>query len=176
MALNDRERAILEAVAGMLQQDAKLGLAFHTGHIGFGKTTDHHSQFKWEGIDDLFTLKVAGSPYKDSLTSAFYAVHSHKYIDNPTFKLAFDKEMKARGLSSTVREDAIKHVDNIIEDLSAKSPNEQDAGWNPNMKDLTDITSHTDTRKAKMTEPFTGGGPAPEGDRDIGKPVEGKIS
>jgi hypothetical protein len=167
MALNSTEKLILEAVAGMLQQDAKLGLSIHTGAVGFNKTTDHHSQFRWEGIDDLFTLKVAGSPFKDAATSAFFAVHSHKYIDHPTFKLSFDKEMKARAIPTAVREDCLKHVDNIVEDLSAKKPNEQDAGWSPHLAEIVDITSHADTRTAKMTEPFTGGGPAPDGSRDM---------
>jgi len=165
MVLKDNEKLILEAITGLLQQDAKLGLAFHNGPTGLNKTTDHHSQFRWEGIDDLFTLKVAGSPFKDAITSSFFAVHSHKYIDHPTFKLSFDKEMKARGLPSTVREDSLKYVDRIIEELSPKKPSEQDAGWNPAMKEIVDLTSNADNRKMKTSEPFTGGGPAPEGKR-----------
>jgi len=171
MALNKTEKAILEAVNGMLQQDVKLGLSIHNGPTGFGKTTDHTSQFRWEGIDDLFTLKVAGSPFKDALTSAFFAVHSHKYIDNPTFKLSFDKEMRARAIPTYVREESLKHVDNIIEDLSAKKPSELDAGWNPNLKDIVDVTSNAHDRDAKMTEPFTGGGPSPDGKHDLGKQI-----
>lgn len=169
MALNKIEKAILEGVHGMLQQDAKLGLSMHDGPTGFNKTTDHYSQFRWEGIDDLFTLKVSGSPFKDSLTSAFFTVHSHKYIDNPTFKLSFDKEMKARAIPTHVREESLKYVDSIIEDLSAKKPSELDAGWNPDLAGIVDVTTNAHDRKAKMTEPFTGGGPSPEGKRDIGK-------
>ena len=169
MALNKVEKAIVEAVQGMLQQDAKLGLGLHTGPTGFEKTTDHYSQFRWEGIDDLFTLKVSGSPFKDALTSAFFTVHSHKYIDSPTFKLSFDKEMRARAIPTHVREESLKHLDNIIEDLSAKKPSELDAGWNPNIADIVDVTSNAHDRKAKATEPFTGGGPSPDGKHDIGK-------
>ena len=168
MALNKHEKAILEAVEGLLQQDAKLGLSIHKDAVGYEKTTDHYSQFRWEGIDDLFTLKVAGSPWKDAVTSAFYAVHSHKYIDNPTFKLAFDKEMSGRAVPTAMREQALKHVDAIIEDLTAKKPNEQDAGWNPAMDEIVEMTSNADDRKAEKSEPFTGGGPAPEGTRDNG--------
>lgn len=163
MALDKKEKAILEAVSSMLDQDAKLGLAIHKGPVGFEKTTDHHPQFRWEGIDDLFTLKVSGSPFKDALSSAFYAVHSHKYIDNPTFKLSLEREMKARAIPSHVREESLKYVDGIVEDLSAKKPSEQDAGWNPNLADIVDMTSNADNRKAEHSEPFTGGGPAPEG-------------
>jgi hypothetical protein len=171
MALSKNEKAILEAVGGLLQQDAKLGLSMHKDAVGFEKTTDHYSQFRWEGIDDLFTLKASGSPYKDSLTSAFYAVHAHKYIDHPTFKLSLEKELTARGMPTNVREAAMKYVDAIIEDLSEKEPSEQDAGWSHHMKDMVDLTSNADHRTPKTSEPFTGGGPAPEGDRDNGKPI-----
>ena len=78
MALNKNEKALLEAVASMLKQDAKLGLPLNN-------ETSHASQFRWEGIDDAFALKMAGSPFADSVHSAFFAVHSHKYIDNPSF-------------------------------------------------------------------------------------------
>lgn len=171
MALSKNERAILEAVGNLLQQDAKLGLSIHKDSVGYEKTTDHYSQFRWEGIDDLFTLKASGSPYKDSLTSAFYAVHSHKYIDHPTFKLSLEKELTARGVPTVARENALKYVDAIIEDLSEKEPSEQDAGWSPHVDELKDITSNTDSRKPETSEPFTGGGPAPEGDRDNGTPI-----
>ena len=166
MALSKNERAILEAVGNLLQQDAKLGLAIHKD-----KEVSHLSQFRWEGIDDLFTLKASNSPFKDSLTSAFYAVHSHKYIDHPTFKLSLEKELTARGVPTVAREAAMKYVDAIIEDLSEKEPSEHDAGWNSDMKGLVDLTSNADDRTPEKSEPFTGGGPAPEGDKDNGKPI-----
>jgi hypothetical protein len=166
MALKKDEKAILEAVSGMLQQDAKLGLGIHKGAVGFEKTSDHHSQFRWEGIDDLFTLEMSGSPHKDAVTSAFYAVHAHKYVDHPTFKLALEKEMKARAVPTPVREEALSKVDKIVEDLGPKNPSEQDAGWNPDMKGIVDVTTNAHDRKAKDSEPFTGGGPNPEGPRD----------
>ncbi len=171
MALSKKEKAILEAVGGLLQQDAKLGLSMHKDAVGFEKTTDHYSQFRWEGIDDLFTLKASNSPFRDSLTSAFYAVHSHKYIDHPTFKLSLEKELTARGVPVVAREAAMKYVDAIIEDLSEKNPSEQDAGWGPHVKEMRDLTSNADSRKPETSEPFTGGGPAPEGDRDNGDPI-----
>lgn len=166
MALNRNEQAILEAMSNLLSQDAKLGLSVH-----HDKEVSHGSQFRWEGIGDLFTLKVAGNPYRDSLTSAFYAVHSHKYIDHPHFKLSLDKELSARGLPATVREAALKHIDAIVEELSAKKPNEADAGWNPNIADIVEMTSNADHHKPEASEPFTGGGPAPEGKKDNGTPI-----
>lgn len=164
MALKDNEKAIFEAVSNMLQQDAKLGLAIHKGPNGFNKTTDHHSQFKWEGINDLFTLKMSNTPFRDAITSAFYAVHSHKYIDCPTFKVSLERELKSRGVPTNDRELAFKTLDKLVKDLSSDNPSEQDAGWNPNMDEIVDVTTNADNRKAKHSEPFSGGGPAPKKD------------
>ncbi|MEM3000677.1 MAG: hypothetical protein QXP41_00595 [Candidatus Nitrosocaldus sp.] len=166
MALSKHEKTILEAISNMLSQDAKLGLAIHKSLPGYEKTTDHHSQFRWEGINDLFTLKVSDSPFKDALTSAFYAVHSHKYINDPTFKISFNREMCARAIPHDLRTKCLKYVDDIVNELSESKPSEFDAGWNPNMKDIVDVTSNADKRVAKISKPFTGGGPAPEGSRD----------
>ncbi len=158
MPLNKDERAILEALSSLLKQDAHLGL-------GINNETSHLSQFRWEGIRDAFALKMAGSSFADSVNSAFFAVHSHKYIDNPVFPLSFEKEMTARAIPTPDREQALKYLGEMVDELSASKLSEQDAGWNPNMKEIVDLTTNADNRTPKATEPFTGGGPAPEGER-----------
>jgi hypothetical protein len=152
------EKAILEAIASMLKQDAKLGLPVNN-------ETSHTSQFRWEGIDDAYALKTSGSPFADSINSAFFAVHSHKYIDNPAFKVSFEKEMNARAVPTHEKELAIKYLDDIVNDLSESKTSEKDAGWNPAIDEIADMTMHADTRKPEKSKPFTGGGPAPEGER-----------
>lgn len=158
MALNKDEKLFLEAIASMLSQDAKLGLPI-------ANETSHTSQFRWEGIDDAFALKVSGSPFADSITSAFFAVHNHKYIDNPTFKLSFEKEMSARAIPTEEKNQAIKYLEAMVEDLSKSKLSERDAGWNPAMDEIVDMTTNADSRTPKTSKPFTGGGPAPEGER-----------
>ncbi len=153
MALNQNERALLEAVSGLLSQDA-LGMQYKND-----KETSHTSQFRWEGIDDAFALKVSDSPFFESMTSAFYAVHAHKYIDHPTFKLALVSELKSRAVPQVAIEEAVKVLDGIINELSAKKPSERDAGWNPQIAEIADMTRNADTRKMTRPEPFTGGGP-----------------
>lgn len=153
MALNKNEKTLLEAVKGLLSQDA-LGI-----HFKSDEETSHTSQFRWEGIDDAFALKVSNSPFFESMTSAFYAVHSHKYIDHPTFKLALVQELKSRAVPEKSIEEAVKALDGIINELSAKKPSERDAGWNPNIDEITEMTRNADNRKPKREAPFTGGGP-----------------
>jgi hypothetical protein len=125
--------------------------------------TSHHSQFRWEGIDDAFKLKVGDSPHADSITSAFFQTHSYKYLDNPTFKLSFERELRQRAVPQSEITGAMGHLESMVSDL-ANNPAEQDAGWNPNMEDLVDLTSNADNRKASPTDPFTGGGHYPEND------------
>lgn len=125
--------------------------------------TAHQSQFRWEGIDDTFKLKVAGSPYEDALTSAFSQTHTYKYLDNPTFKLSFEREMRQRAVPTNDISQALKHVDSIISDLN-KNPGELDAGWNSDMESLVDLTTNADNRQAQPLEPYTGGGQYPEND------------
>jgi hypothetical protein len=156
--MTGKEKALLEAISTMLRQEAHLGLPINS-------ETSHTSQFRWEGIDDAFSLKVAGSPFADSITSAFFAVHSHKYIDNPTFKLSFEKEMTARAIPTPERDQAVKYLEEMANELSSNKLSERDAGWNPNMDELVDLTTNADDRKAETSKPFTGGGPAPEGER-----------
>lgn len=125
--------------------------------------TSHNSQFRWEGIDDAFKLKVAGTPYEDSVTSAFFQTHSYKYLDNPTFKLSFERELRQRAVPQNEISSAMTHLESMINDLG-NNPGEQDSGWNPDMEALVDLTSNADNRQAKPTDPFTGGGVYPEGD------------
>jgi hypothetical protein len=158
MALNKDEKAILEALSSLLKQNAKLGLPIDN-------ESSHYSQFRWEGIDDAFALKVAGSPFADSINSAFFAVHSHKYVDHPVFPLSFEKEMSARAIPTPDREQAMKYLKEMVTELSATKLSEQDAGWNPAMAEIVDLTTNADDRTPKTSKPFTGGGPAPEGER-----------
>jgi len=158
MALTDKEKALLEAISTMLKQDAKLGLPISS-------ETSHTSQFRWEGIDDAFALKVSKSPFAESISSAFFAVHSHKYIDNPTFKLSFDREMSARAVPTPEKERAFKYLEEMTKELSGTKLSEHDAGWNPNIADIADMTRNADNRDSEQSKPFTGGGPAPDGER-----------
>ena len=123
----------------------------------------HTSQFRWEGIDDDFRLRVAGSPYEDSVTSAFFQTHSYKYLDNPTFNLSFERELKQRAVPTNEITSAMGHLSSMVEDLKG-DVSEQDAGWNTEMDALVDLTSNADNRTSKPLDPYTGGGQYPERD------------
>jgi len=160
MALNAKESKVLKAISSMLQHDL-LGLDIHDQ-----KETSHHSQFRWEELANAFRLKCAKSPFCDSISAAFRKTHDYKYIDNPTFKLALETDMKSMGLPNNVREEALRYVDELIKELDENSPSEMDAGW-PAMDDMYDVTTMAHQRNPKYEEPFTGGGPNPKGKRKL---------
>mgnify|MGYP003145444301 CR=1 FL=1 len=171
--MRDLEKQLLEAFKGTLRANVlaedtalsdMLDMVKHDGD-----ETAHNSQFRWEGIDDAFKLKVAGETHEDAMTSAFFQTHNYKYIDNDTFKLSFERELRQRAVPDKAVESALGHIDSLVDELSS-DPGEQDSGWNTNLEDMVDVTTNADSRKDEYTEPFAGGGSYPEGDEhDKGK-------
>jgi hypothetical protein len=154
--MNAEEKALLEAVGNMLQQNAKLGLSVHSDK----EENSHNMQFEWEGIDDVFKLKTQNLSFQDAIVSAFFMVHSYKYIDDAKFLIAFEKELEARA----VPQEEIDKALNIVIDMKSEleKDDERSYGWNQDMEGLKDVTTNADDRKSKPSEPFTGGGPAPK--------------
>lgn len=153
MALNNNEAALVEAVAGFLRERAILGLPEAPKEVA------HTSQFRWESVKDAFALKLSDSAFYESLTSAFHQVHSYKYVDHPTFCLALEAELKSRAVPTEEINKAIKVLTSLVEGLSASKPSERDAGWNPQLDEIADMTRNADSRTPKREAPFTGGGP-----------------
>jgi len=158
--MNKNEEVLLEAIRGMLHQDAKLGLSYHKPPHD-KRESSHFSQYQWEGIDDMFELLVSESKFANSLTAAFFKVHGYKYIDDPLFKLSLEAELRSMGVPTEEKEFALKNIDKILKECSVC---ERDAGWNPSMDKLKDVTSNADARKlkSKPEAPWTGGGPNPQ--------------
>jgi hypothetical protein len=152
--MNSNEKMLLEAIGNMLQQKAKLGLAAHDP-----KETSHNTEFEWEGLEDMLNIKTQDLTFHDAITSAFKMVHSYKFIDDPKFNIALEKELESRAVPPN---EITKTID-IIQTMrdSLKSGNERSHGWNQDMKGLIDVTTHAD-ETSKASEPFTGGGPAPK--------------
>lgn len=154
MALKKTESILLEAISGYMKERTLLGL---------DKTepteVSHTSQFRWESLKDEFALKIADSKFFESITSAFNAVHSYKYIDHPTFCIAFTAELKSRAVPADEIDKACKAVESLVNGLTADKPSERDAGWNPNLAEIAKMTRKADNHPMERPTPFTGGGP-----------------
>lgn len=176
-------KLLVEAVRGYLHDDSALGLGSHEDK----EENSHTMWFQWENIDDEFAMKVAGSAFYESMTSAFYAVHSYKYLNDPTFGQSLLSELKSRAVPAQEMQMAFKSIEEIIKENGGEMPKyirdygnaiaemdsannsrpqpwqERDAGWNPQIGDITNMTRNADEWEGK-SEPFTGGGPAPKDD------------
>jgi hypothetical protein len=172
MSLSKIEAAIVEATGNYLKH-TKLGLKEEPVEGTTPKEHANGQQFRWTGIDQFFRLKLNESNCKhvDSICSAFSSAHSYMFVDNPRFVTSFEQNMSTaqRAVPINERKKAIEILSEVVKELG--TPTEKDAGWSEHLDDLVDVTSRADTRRAKVSKPFSGGGPAPEGHRDMGKGV-----
>lgn len=151
MSISDKEKMLLEAFRNALD-DKALGLLPKNKQT---KETSHYLNFKYEDINDMMFIKTNTLTFSDAIMTAFQNTHSYKYVTDPTFVLAFHKNMKAMGLPSAEQEKAIESLNEIIKSLYKDGYKaEADYGWNPHMDEIVDITSNADSRKAKNDIPF----------------------
>lgn len=143
MTMNKNEKLLVEAVKTMLQHDAKLGLSIH-------KNDKYNKLFNAERgmehmhghINEMFQLKAAELVHAEGVCQAFHKVHSYKYLDDPSFLTAMEKELVAQAVPAVERAKALGFVPNIIEELSAESKEwaEKDSGFNPELEEVKDTS------------------------------------
>ncbi len=173
MSLSKLEAAIVEATGNFLKENPKLGLSIHPE---LKPEHEHGSQFKWSNIGEYFRTLLNGSKcvHVDPICAAFTQAHSYMFIDNPRFELSFRQNMNSApyAVPTTEQDIAIEELRKIVKDLSSEDPGEKDAGWNPDMAGIVDITTNADDRTPKPSKPFSGGGPCPKGgDYSVGNAI-----
>ena len=137
--LNQNEQALLEALESMLKQDDELGLAHHKADEAL--ETERGFEYLHNNIDDSFTVKAADLKHADSVIKAFHSVHSYKYIDDASFMPAFMKELTAMAVPADEQAKAEKMVMDVLDDLEKGDAfAEKDAGFNPDMDEIKDIS------------------------------------
>lgn len=140
MDLNDNERMLVEAIKSLLDQKAHLGLSDENEETEKAERGLEHLH---NSIGEMFALKIADSTFFESLRSAFNKVHSYKYIDNPSFTVAMDSELRSQGIPAPERAKAKKFVEEIIKELTTESKAyaERDAGFNPDLDDIMNLNN-----------------------------------
>lgn len=135
MALNEDEKLVLEAFETLLNQDPELGLSIHD----YKKDSlERGYEYLHNHIDDMFHVKSAELTHSNGINSAFSKVHSYKYIDDPKFATAMQKEMVAQGVPADEREKAVKFLADIIDELKDEQLEwaEKDSGFNPEIDEV----------------------------------------
>lgn len=141
MALNDNEKLLVEAMRSMFNQDAKLGLSIHD------KDTDYFDaerglEYLHGHIDEMFTLKAVELIHSESICQAFNKVHSYKYLSDPSFITAMEKEMVAQAVPAAERSKACSFIPKIIDELKNDQQEwcEKDSGWHPSLDEIREIS------------------------------------
>lgn len=154
------EQLLLEAIKNNLFHNSERSLGITPGGV---KETSNFFEHQWNSIEASFALKAAGSPFMESLTSAFHDIHSYKYLDDPTFGVALDKRLSAIGIPTEERKNAIRYVEDIRKEYG-KDFQEKASGWNPHLDEIADMTRNANQRKSEVTKPYSGGGDSPAKD------------
>lgn len=139
MALNKNEKNLVSGIKAMLLEDTNLGL---TTPPDANSKTERSLAYLHEQIDDMFQVKAAEFLHAESVCRAFRKVHSYKYLDDPTFTLAMEREMLSEAVPAVERTKALDSVHNIIAELTEEQNAwaERDAGFNPALDEIRKIS------------------------------------
>lgn len=155
--MNRIESMLVEAVGNLFKNSSNV-----LGIVDVDREeVAHNFEFQWNGIEDMFALKTRTSTFHEELTSAFRDIHSYKYLDSPTFQVALEKRLTARGIPTAEIEKAKQYCEEIKKELKSKNFQEKDAGWHPHLDEVLDTTRNANDRKPSKEVPYTGGGPVP---------------
>jgi hypothetical protein len=157
--MNNPENALLEAIHNLFHDSSEL--------LGIAKgkpdeEISHRFEHQWNAIEYSYAMKSVDSPFHESLSSAFHDIHSYKYLNDPTFAIALDKRLSAIGVPIEERKNAIEYLDDVIKEFGGKNFEEKESGWHPQLDEIAKMTREVNNRKAEVTTPYSGGGPAPD--------------
>ena len=165
--MTENEMLLVEAVKSMFDQTAELGLKDHD--LEAVNSIEHSSEYLHSHIDNTFHLYTADLVHATGINAAFSKVHSYKYIDDPKFKTALEKDMVAQGIPKHEREKAVGFVTKIVKELnsSQKIWAEKDIGFNSELKDIMSLPDQ-DTEFKTIDSPLNKG--------NMKKPKKGNAS
>jgi hypothetical protein len=139
MQMNENEKILTEAFKSFLDAKAQLGLKPHEAELE--AKDDQTIAYLHGHINEMFAHKAAELTHYDGVKQAFSKVHGYKYITDPDFIKAMDREMIAQGIPGEERGKATGFVPKIIEELGHdKMWLEQDFGFHPDLKEIMDAS------------------------------------
>ena len=138
--MNADEKLLVEAIDTKLRHSIELGL--QDLPKDYKEEEEHSFQYLHEQINALFESKAAGLTHFDGVCAAFKKVHNYKYVTDPTFLVAVEKEMTAQGIPAEERGKALDYVPAIIEQMKkeGKEWDERDAGFHPNLDEIMEVS------------------------------------
>lgn len=152
MPLDKKEQLLLEAINSMLGQDAMLGLSIHKDDTQ--QSAERGYEYLHNQIDEMFALRASDLVHVDGICQAFRKVHSYKYLDDPSFKTAMEKEMVAQGIPKEERGKATGWIPTIIQELKEeqKEWSEKDFGFHPELDEIKEMSQPEQPLDFKIEE------------------------
>ena len=146
--MTESERLLVECVRDMFDQKARLGLPPEPPKDGsYNDPRLRGLPYLHGQIDDMFANKAAELTHYTGVCTAFGKIHNYKYLDDPLFLEALDREMVGQGIPAAERQKALKFVPAILSELKEEagvaatgltdvdSP-ERSYGFHPNLADI----------------------------------------
>ncbi len=131
-------------------------------------------------ISELFKLKTIDLSFHDSVVTAFNKTQHHMYLDDPAFHISFKKEMTGRGIPKNEIEKALSICDKVLDQVAKEfdSTSSKDAGVNPNMKDIVEVSKPEQPTELEILKPRKGHSQAQniESDMPIDRPKPKRIN
>ena len=140
--LTNNEKLLVEGIKTMLQHDAQLGLKIHADELSELGSAERGYEYLHNQIDDMFALKAAELLHSNGICQSFRKVHNYKYLDDPSFTTAMEKEMVAQAVPAEERNKAKEFIPDIIKELKEDQAEwaEKDFGFHSNLKEIIDVS------------------------------------
>ena len=134
------EKVLTEAIDTFLRHSTELGIPEPPEE--YKEEESQTFQHLHEQINEMFEVKAVDLTHHDGICAAFRKVHNYKYVTDPTFLVAMEKEMSAQGIPMEEREKALDFVPAIIEQVKTEGKEwaEQDAGFHPCLDEIIDVS------------------------------------
>lgn len=109
-------------------------------------------------ISELFKLKTIDLAFHDSVVTAFNKTQHNMYLDDPAFPTTFKKEMTGRGIPKNEIAKALETCDKVLDEVAKEfdSTSSKDAGVNPNMKDIVEVSKPEQPTELEILKPREG--------------------
>jgi len=184
--MDTKESVLARAIHNLFMDDpAILGIA--QGKPGICDSTNCMPH-QWEWINDIYKIKLidkmGDSPFFESVSSAFYDIHSYRFIEDHKFNEALILRLKSIGVPKQQIQIALDTIQETIDQIKKdrKIPkgeefDERSAGWHKNLKAIMAASQQFNKKPTERSEPYSGGGqyPAKKEFSNITEDVDGQM-
>jgi len=168
--MNPKESVLATAIHNLFSNDPSvMGIA--QGKPGICDSTNCMPH-QWEWINDIYKIKLVDkmgdSPFFESVSSAFYDIHSYKFIEDHKFNEAMILRLRSVGVPKQQIQIALECIQETIDQVKKECEipkeeefDERSAGWHHDLKEVMAASQQFNKKPTQRSEPASGGGAYP---------------